>query len=61
MILNKTSSIIDFNICLTNCKTYCKTKKSVVKLRNEPRCEKTGLWDFRQVQHKPGCTTTEDG
>ena len=48
MILNKASSIIDFNKiiinCLTNCKTYC--KKSEVELRNEPRCEKTGLGGF---------------
>ena len=28
---------------------------------DEPRCEKTGLRDFDQVQHKPGCTATEDG
>ena len=28
---------------------------------NEPRCEKTGLWGFDQVQHKPGCTIKEDG
>ena len=28
---------------------------------NEPRCEKTGLRVSDQVQHKPGCTTTEDG
>ena len=49
MILNKNvfNHIIDFNNCLTNCKTYCKKKKSVVKLRNEPRCEKTGLRGFR--------------
>ena len=28
----------------------------------EPRCDKTGLRGFRlgQVQHKPGCTATED-
>ena len=26
----------------------------------EPR-EKTGLWGFDQVPHKPGCTATEDG
>ena len=56
MILNKMSSIIDFNNCLTNCKTYC--KKSEVNLRNEPRCEKTGLRGFRLGS---GCTTTKDG
>ena len=27
----------------------------------EPRCEKTGLPVSDQVQHKPGCTATEDG
>ena len=29
--------------------------------KNEPRCEKTGLRVSDQVQHKPGCTATEDG
>ena len=29
--------------------------------RNEPRCGKTNILDSDLVQHKPGCTATEDG
>ena len=44
MILNKNVFNHKVNNCLTNCQTYCNNKqKSVVKLRNEPRCEQNGL------------------
>ena len=45
----------DKNIKMKNC------KKNLVYSIFEPRREKTNILVSNQVQHKPGCTATEDG
>ena len=50
----------DFDVTL-KCVNILNLRSGNFRLMYEPVCEKTNNLGSDQVQHKPGCTVTEDG